>query len=148
MVAIRQHPVRENIHEFGGDKDQITIFGESAGSWSVSAHLLSPLSKGLFKRAIAQSGAVMFHKDRPILGTVEALSKAKETARKLGCDPYDHKWLDCLRAIEDPNLFLEPTEADVAFGVTWPVFGTEFLPILPQKAFETNEYNSGEYKNF
>ena len=88
----------------------------------------------------------MFHKDRPVLGTVEALSKAKETARKLGCDPYEHKWLDCLRAIEDPNLFLEPTEADVAFGVTWAVFGTEFLPLLPQKAFETNEYNSGEYK--
>ncbi|CAG2179541.1 unnamed protein product, partial [Oppiella nova] len=134
--------VRENIHQFGGDKDQITIFGESAGSWSTSAHLLSPLSKGLFKRAIVQSGAEMFHKDRPVLGTVEALSKAKETARKLGCDPYEHKWLDCLRTIEDPNLFLEPTEAEVAFGVTWPVFGTEFLPVLPQKAFQTNEYNS------
>ncbi|CAG2122072.1 unnamed protein product, partial [Medioppia subpectinata] len=38
--------VRENIHSFGGDRDQITIFGESAGSWSVSAHILSPLSKG------------------------------------------------------------------------------------------------------
>ncbi|CAG2122436.1 unnamed protein product, partial [Medioppia subpectinata] len=37
--------VRENIHKFGGDKDQITIFGVSAGSWSVSAHILSPLSK-------------------------------------------------------------------------------------------------------
>ncbi|CAG2177325.1 unnamed protein product, partial [Oppiella nova] len=105
--------VRENIHEFGGDKDQITIFGESAGSWSTSAHILSPLSKRLFKRAIVQSAAEMFHKDRPVLGTVEALSKAKETARKLGCDPYDYKWLGCLRAIENPDLFLEPTEADV-----------------------------------
>ncbi|CAG2181086.1 unnamed protein product, partial [Oppiella nova] len=97
--------VRDNIHEFGGDKDQITIFGVSAGGWSVSAHLLSPLSKGLFKRSIIQSGAQMYHKDRPVLGTVEALSKAKETARKLGCDPYDYKWLDCLRAIENPDLF-------------------------------------------
>ncbi|CAG2114429.1 unnamed protein product [Medioppia subpectinata] len=37
--------VRENIHLFGGDRDEITIFGFSAGSWSVSAHILSPLSK-------------------------------------------------------------------------------------------------------
>ncbi|CAG2181058.1 unnamed protein product, partial [Oppiella nova] len=44
--------VRENIHLFGGDKDKITIFGESAGSISVSALVLSPLAKGLFARAI------------------------------------------------------------------------------------------------
>ncbi|CAG2171427.1 unnamed protein product [Oppiella nova] len=59
--------VRDNIHAFGGDRDEITIFGESAGSWSVSAHILSPLSKGLFKRAIMESGALMFNKDRPAL---------------------------------------------------------------------------------
>ncbi|CAG2110333.1 unnamed protein product, partial [Medioppia subpectinata] len=62
--------VRENIHLFGGDKDQITIFGFSAGSWSVSAHILSPLSKGLFKRAIMQSGSVMYNRERPALSTV------------------------------------------------------------------------------
>ncbi|CAG2120527.1 unnamed protein product, partial [Medioppia subpectinata] len=37
--------VWDNIHSFGGDKNQMTIFGQSAGSWSVSAHVLSPLSK-------------------------------------------------------------------------------------------------------
>ncbi|CAG2117207.1 unnamed protein product, partial [Medioppia subpectinata] len=55
--------VRENAEQFGGDRDQITILGESAGSWSVSAHILSPLSKGLFKRAIMESGAHMYNKD-------------------------------------------------------------------------------------
>ncbi|KAM9301766.1 pyrethroid hydrolase Ces2a-like [Gastrophryne carolinensis] len=50
--------VQENVEDFGGDPQSVTIFGESAGAISVAAHVLSPLSKGLFHRAIAQSGAM------------------------------------------------------------------------------------------
>ena len=48
--------VRENIAAFGGDPNAITIFGESAGAEDVGLLLVSPLAKGLFHRAIAQSG--------------------------------------------------------------------------------------------
>ncbi|KAM4734643.1 fatty acyl-CoA hydrolase precursor, medium chain [Anableps anableps] len=48
--------VKEHIHNFGGNQDLVTIFGESAGGVSVSLLLLSPLSDGLFHRAIAESG--------------------------------------------------------------------------------------------
>ncbi|XP_015472384.1 bile salt-activated lipase-like [Parus major] len=48
--------VKRNIKAFGGDPDNITIFGESAGAASVSLQTLSPKNKGLFKRAISQSG--------------------------------------------------------------------------------------------
>jgi para-nitrobenzyl esterase len=51
--------VRENIAGFGGDPGNITIFGESAGAVSVAAHLVSPLSRGLFHRAILQSPAIL-----------------------------------------------------------------------------------------
>ncbi len=48
--------VRENIGRFAGDRDNVTLFGESAGGFSVMAHLAAPGSTGLFHRAIVQSG--------------------------------------------------------------------------------------------
>ncbi|XP_063708269.1 esterase B1-like [Culicoides brevitarsis] len=49
--------IKENISHFGGDPNNITIAGESAGGASVNYHLISPLSRGLFTRAIAMSGS-------------------------------------------------------------------------------------------
>nr|UXP71984.1 esterase [Manduca sexta] len=53
--------VQENIEHFGGDKDNVTIMGLSAGSASVEYHILSPVSKGLFSKAIMQSGSALNH---------------------------------------------------------------------------------------
>jgi para-nitrobenzyl esterase len=51
--------VKNNVERFGGDAANVTVFGESAGAFAVSLLYVSPLAKGLFHRAIAQSGAVM-----------------------------------------------------------------------------------------
>ncbi|XP_013189497.2 juvenile hormone esterase isoform X2 [Amyelois transitella] len=48
--------VKRNIEQFGGDPDNVTLFGESAGAASVAYHMISPMSKGLFHKVIAQSG--------------------------------------------------------------------------------------------
>ena len=55
--------VKNHISRFGGDPNQVTIFGESAGGISIMAHLLSPWSKGLFQRAIVQSGPMVSSSD-------------------------------------------------------------------------------------
>ncbi|VEN50797.1 unnamed protein product [Callosobruchus maculatus] len=49
--------IKENIEYFGGDPNEVTIFGESAGAASVQYHMLNPENKGLFHRAISQSGS-------------------------------------------------------------------------------------------
>lgn len=53
--------VQDNIAAYGGDADNVTIFGESAGAWSVTEMMASPLAAGKFDKAIAQSGASTYH---------------------------------------------------------------------------------------
>lgn len=52
--------IKQNIEAFGGDPNQVTIFGESAGGMSVGALVLTPLANGLFQKAILQSGNESF----------------------------------------------------------------------------------------
>ena len=58
--------VNENIGKFGGNPEMVTIFGESAGALSVHLQLLSPLSQGLFQRAILQSCTALDPSWRPL----------------------------------------------------------------------------------
>ena len=68
--------VKDNISNFGGNPDNVTLFGQSAGGRSVTSHLVSPLSKDYFHKAIAQSGGgiLLGWRDRyPVLEEAEAI---------------------------------------------------------------------------
>jgi para-nitrobenzyl esterase len=57
MIATLQW-IQENIHSFGGDPNNVTIFGQSSGAISISVLITSPLARGLFHKAIGQSGGL------------------------------------------------------------------------------------------
>ena len=90
--------VKKHIGDFGGDANKVTIFGESAGAGSVSLLLLSSLTKGLFSRAIAESGSALNY------WAIHQINKTKveNFATKLGCNDLN-TMAECLRkkTVED-----------------------------------------------
>lgn len=79
--------VRNNIEAYGGDADNVTIFGESAGAWSVTELIASPLAKGLFHKAIGQSGASTYHlgqMEGGLAGWPSGYSMGEKVAQSVG----------------------------------------------------------------
>jgi len=98
--------VQRNIARFGGDPDNVTIAGQSAGGLSVLAQLVSPGARGLFQRAIVQSGA--FALNQQPLATAEAAGEKFATA--VGCPDQTAA---CLRNVPVSELVAK-------FGVEIP----------------------------
>ena len=95
--------VRRNIAAFGGDPDNVTIFGESAGSGAVNALMASPRAQGLFHRAIGESGTI-FRPTRPPFTRAEAEAHGVKFAESA----YGTSSLAALRAMPAEKL-LAPT---------------------------------------
>nr|XP_046910537.1 acetylcholinesterase-like [Dermatophagoides farinae] len=135
--------IHTNIEKFGGNRHNITLFGESAGATSIAFHLLSPLSQHLFNQAILQSGAPTV--PWGLVDKKKIHQRGLMLAESVGC-PYDDQQidrvLDCLRQT-DPALLMqnESTDANgvVEFAFT-PILDGVFLTDYPEKLMQDKRF--------
>src|SRR5581483_1384556 len=127
--------VRDNIERFGGDPRNVTIFGQSGGGAKVSTLLAMPAARGLFHRAIVQSGSVIRLRDRD---RAQRLTEA--VLREVGVGPTE---IDRLQALPMERLRAAIGPAEKAIGPSpWPLLDRyAFGPmvdgaVVPHQPFE------------
>lgn len=124
--------VRRNIAHFGGNPEDVTLAGQSAGAMAVGLHSISPASRGLFKRAILQSGtplALIIAKAFP--GSL----LFRQNAARLGCLDVDAEvrmtvpeTLECLRRLDAKAIYNTIGGQSIQNQLFAPHFGDEFIP--------------------
>ncbi|XP_059120181.1 acylcarnitine hydrolase-like isoform X2 [Peromyscus eremicus] len=126
--------VQQNIAHFGGNPDVVTIFGESAGGTSVSSHVVSPMSQGLFHRAIMESGVAV------LPGLISSSSEVvyQVMANLSGCEAMNSEALvHCLRGKSEAEILV----INKVFQVIPAVVDGEFLPSHPQELLASVDFH-------
>lgn len=136
--------VRDNIGLFGGAPDNVTLFGESGGAWCIAAMMTSPLAKGLFRRAICQSGHVLLSRDPALLQRL-----VRRVAKRLKIEPdrdsfvklTPEQMLPAQEWVMKPSFWFDMRDdrkRDPSFGITrfMPVHGDDVFPISTIEALK------------
>lgn len=128
--------VQDNIAEFGGNPENVTLFGESAGGHSIMSHIVSPRAtkENLFQRAIVQSGSYAPFQQPKAL----AQAQGQETASSLGCtDPTSIA--ACLRSASVADLLaLQGSQGIPAVDPEDDLLPKSIMQALAEKDFNTN----------
>jgi len=127
--------VQANIQAFGGNPKRVTIFGESAGSEDVCLHMVSPGSRGMFRRVISESGGCTTHLPTAARGA----ANAEALAAAVGCGGSADE-LACLRQVSADTLL-----ANLGSGDFGPVVDGGFLPDQPRTLFDAKQFAKVPY---
>jgi para-nitrobenzyl esterase len=146
LLALRW--VRESIAGFGGDPERVTLFGESAGAASIARLLVCPEAKGLFQRAILQSGGPI-EGDRRLRDRVGGLDSMEEVGRRLavtlGCHSADPAaQLRTLRAASAADVLAaaRPAQGPFANGDRYgPVIDAALIPGEPLELIRAGRFH-------
>ena len=136
--------VKANIAAFGGNPKKVAIFGESAGSQDVCLHVAAPGSKGLFERAISESGGCTTRQPT----AAEGAALAADFAESLGCGAAPDA-LACLRALP-VSAILGALEAEGTGGIIpnlqfSPVVDGGFMPDQPRALYDAGRFAKVPY---
>ncbi|XP_075549121.1 cholinesterase-like isoform X2 [Dermacentor variabilis] len=149
VLALRW--IQENIVNFGGDPKRVTLFGESAGGWSIAYHAISPMARLLFHRGIVQSAGVLVQQLADSFSTAE--TKAMQVADSVGCIPdmNNTSVVSCLQNKSAHHLAIMEAIVCTQYIMCFTaVYGDQYLPNDPVTAADVSvpkEFLLGNVEN-